>query len=107
MEPGDIMGFEDGCAEEKLCPAPMYFQKGEYKGVYSNNADFPPVKGDDDFGLDVVEDIFKYPIGNWEDFGPFKTALKYDVPYNQAEIIIALQRQKFFVVTVYAFVFAL
>jgi len=82
MEPGDIPG-EYGCAEGKLCPAPMYFQKGEYKGVYSNNEEFLPLKGDDDFGLDVVEDIFKYPIGNWEDFGPFKTALKYDVPYNQ------------------------
>lgn len=82
MKPGSIPGYY-GCAEEELCPAPMYFQKGEYKGVYSNNADFSEVMGDDDFGLDVVEDLFKYPIGNWGDLGPFKTALKYDVTYNQ------------------------
>jgi len=83
MEPGFIPNG-DGCADTQSCPAPMYFQQGEYKGVYSNNNNTAPVTtGEEDFGLDAVEDLFKYPIGNWEDLGPFKVELKYNVSYDQ------------------------
>jgi len=82
MEPGSIPG-DDECADTLTCPAPMYFQNGEYVGVYSNNENIAPIKGDDDFGLDAVEDFFKYPLGNWEDLGPFKVALNFDVAYDQ------------------------
>merc|ERR1712087_822808 len=68
------------CEETMSCPAPMYMLGDEYLGVYSNNDLIAPVtSGEDDFGLDVYEPQFFYPLLDWLDMGDWKIALKLDV----------------------------
>ena len=84
LEPGIAPGDSD-CAETLSCPAPMYYMNGDYTGQYSNIpelVDIPEVPSDD-FGLDVVEPLFFHPFGDWQGYGAFVTALKFDVNYNQ------------------------
>jgi uncharacterized protein (DUF305 family) len=84
LEPGIAPGDSD-CAETLSCPAPMYYMNGEYTGVYSNIPDLVPVPEvpSDDFGLDAVEPLFFHPFGDWQGYGAFVTALKFDVNYDQ------------------------
>jgi len=84
LEPGIAPG-DSNCAETNSCPAPMYFKKGEYTGVYSNNPDIgiPATSGEDDFGLDTVEPEFFHPLGEWEDYGPYETYLNFDATYDK------------------------
>lgn len=77
LEPGIAPG-DSNCAETLSCPAPMYYMNDEYTGVYSNIDDLVPVTGSEDFGLDAVEPLFFHPIGDWEGYGPFVTALNFD-----------------------------
>ena len=77
LEPGIAPG-DSKCAKTLSCPAPMYWMKGEYTGVYSNIESLVPIMGDEDFGLDVVEPLFFHPLGDWESYGPFVTALNFD-----------------------------
>lgn len=77
LEPGIAPGGSD-CAATFSCPAPMYWMNGEYTGVYSNIESLEPVTGDEDFGLDAVEPLFFHPLGDWESYGPFVTALNFD-----------------------------
>ena len=78
LEPGIAPG-DSNCAETLSCPAPMYFKDSEYTGVFSNIESLVPVQGDEDFGLDAVEPLFFHPLGDWEGYGPFVTALNFDV----------------------------
>jgi len=71
------------CKLTNSCPAPMYLKNGVYQGTYSNIAGILAVtEGADDFGLDAVEPLFFWPVGDWEEEGGddgFVTALKFDV----------------------------
>jgi len=84
LEPGIPPG-NSNCSATFSCPAPMYYMKGEYTGFYSNNPDLVdiPEPPSDDFGLDIVEPLFFHPFGEWQGYGPFVTALKFDVEYDQ------------------------
>jgi len=83
LEPGIAPGDSD-CAATLSCPAPMYFKKGEYTGVYSNNPDLlAATSGEEDFGLDTVEPEFFHPLGEWEDYGPYETYLNFDATYDE------------------------
>jgi len=84
LEPGIAPGGSD-CAATLSCPAPMYWQDSVYTGVYSNIESLVPVTtGEDDFGLDAVEPRFFHPLGDWEAYGPFVTALNFDdVNFNE------------------------
>jgi len=81
----DIAPGNSDCAADMSCPAPMYWMKGNYTGVYSNIPSLVPVPEvpSDDFGLDVVEPLFFHPLGDWQSYGPFVTALNFDVNYDQ------------------------
>ena len=58
----------------------MYMLGEEYLGVYSNNDIIAPTtSGEDDFGLDVYEPQFFYPLLDWIGMGDWKVALKLDV----------------------------
>jgi len=71
-----------GCDLTKSCPAPMYFRNGTYLGVYSNNADIQTVTTSSvDFGLDVYEPQFFYPLDQWAALGSFTVKLKFDQDY--------------------------
>ena len=81
LEPGIAPpGSDSDCADTSSCPAPMYFMDGTYTGSYSNNPSLVdiPEPPSDDFGLDAVEPLFFHPIGDWEGYGSFVTALKFD-----------------------------
>ena len=78
LEPG-IGRANSNCADTLSCPAPMYWKNGEYTGVYSNIESLVPTVGDEDFGLDAVEPLFFHPLADWEGYGPFVTALNFDV----------------------------
>jgi hypothetical protein len=81
LEPGITPpGSSSSCADDELCPAPMYFIKGDYVGVYSNNDAFIPVTSDEDFGLDVYEPAFldADPMA-WNSAGAHEVTLKFDV----------------------------
>ena len=85
LEPG-ISRSNSNCTEDLSCPAPMYYQGGEYVGVYSNNAALVPLPDapSDDFGLDTVEPLFFHPLGDWQGYGKFVAALVFDdVGYDQ------------------------
>lgn len=79
LEPG-ISRSSSNCTADLSCPAPMYWQDGEYVGVYSNVPDLVPIpaKPSDDFGLDTVEPLFFHPLGDWQGYGPFVTVLNFD-----------------------------
>jgi uncharacterized protein (DUF305 family) len=83
LEPGIAPGDSD-CADTLSCPAPMYWRDGEYRGVYSNIESLIPVTtGEDDFGLDNVEPLFFHPLGDWQGYGAFVTALNFDTVFNE------------------------
>lgn len=84
LEPGIAPGDSD-CAETLSCPAPMYWMAGEYTGVYSNIPSLVPIPEEpsDDFGLDAVEPLFFHPFGDWQGYGPFVTALNFNVDFDQ------------------------
>lgn len=68
------------CDDSMSCPAPMYMLGDEYLGVYSNiDMIAPSTTGEDDFGLDVYEPQFFFPLLDWLDKGEWKIALKFDV----------------------------
>jgi hypothetical protein len=58
----------------------MYWLGGQYVGVYSNIPDLVPIPDDpsDDFGLGTVEPLFFHPLGDWQGYGAFITALNFD-----------------------------
>jgi hypothetical protein len=61
------------------CPAPMYFESGNYLGTYSNDESVAPLSiGEDNFGLDDYEPKFFYPIPAWTELGAFSVTLKFD-----------------------------
>jgi len=84
LEPG-IAGpnSTSNCADNLSCPAPMYIVDGDYKGkysddTYSNNPLIEPVtENGGDFGLDVYEPTFFYPVLDWLDAGLYEVALLY------------------------------
>lgn len=81
LEPGITSpGSNSDCADTSSCPAPMYFMNGTYTGSYSNIPSLVsiPEPPSDDFGLDAVEPLFFHPLGDWEGYGPFVTALNFD-----------------------------
>lgn len=81
LEPGITPpGSSSSCADDTLCPAPMYMNSGDYLGVYSNNEKIHPLTSDEDFGLDVYEPEFlnANPI-DWNSAGTYQVALKFDV----------------------------
>eukprot|EP00536_Pseudo-nitzschia_multiseries_P013604 jgi/Psemu1/212211/e_gw1.593.29.1 len=84
LEPGIAPG-DSNCTETLSCPAPMYYMAREYTGVYSNIQHLVPIPEEpsDDFGLDAVEPMFFHPLGDWQDYGPFVTALNFDVEYDR------------------------
>ena len=84
LEPGIAPG-DAACADTLSCPAPMYWMNGTYMGNYSNIPDLVPIPDtpSSDFGLEVVEPLFFHPVRHWEGYGPFITALNFDVPYDQ------------------------
>jgi len=84
LEPGIAPG-DSTCADTLSCPAPMYYMAGEYTGVYSNIPDLVPIPEvpSDDFGLDTVEPLFFHPVGDWQGYGPFVTALNFDVNFDE------------------------
>jgi len=84
LEPGIAPGDSD-CADTLSCPAPMYYMAGNYSGVYSNIPELVPIPEEpsDDFGLNVVEPLFFHPSGDWMGYGPFVTALNFDVNFDQ------------------------
>lgn len=79
LEPG-IARSDSNCSASLSCPAPMYYNNGEYRGVYSNIPELVPIPDppSDDFGLDAVEPLFFHPFGDWQGYGTFVTALKFD-----------------------------
>lgn len=84
LEPGIAPG-DSNCTDTLSCPAPMYYMAGEYTGVYSNIASLVPIPEEpsDDFGLDAVEPLFFHPFGDWQGYGPFVTALNFDVTFDK------------------------
>eukprot|EP00934_Nitzschia_sp_Nitz4_P000599 Nitzschia sp. Nitz4//scaffold233_size31335//18543//21200//NITZ4_007952-RA/size31335-augustus-gene-0.45-mRNA-1//-1//CDS//3329543382//599//frame0 len=82
LEPGIAPGSSD-CNSTLSCPAPMYILDGVYQGTYSNNDVIAPINGTEDFGLDAVEPLFFHPIADWISYGTFRTALKFDIEYDQ------------------------
>jgi len=82
LEPGIAPpGSSSSCADTLSCPAPMYYMNGTYTGSYSNIPSLVPVPDppSDDFGLDTVEPLFFHPLGDWQGYGAFVTALNFDV----------------------------
>jgi len=80
LEPGIAPpGSSSSCADESLCPAPMYKLDDDYLGVYSNNNDVISITGDVDFGLDVYEPQFFAGALDWTVAGDYSVALKFDV----------------------------
>jgi len=81
LEPGiKPENSASACEDSMSCPAPMYMLGDEYLGAYSNNDMIVPMTmGEDDFGLDVYEPLFFYPLLDWKDKGEWKVALKLDV----------------------------
>ena len=57
----------------------MYRIDGVYLGDYSNNPAIAAVTtGQDNFGLDDYEPLFKYPLLDWIDIGEFSVSLLYN-----------------------------
>jgi len=86
LEPSIVPpGSDSTCDETLSCPAPMYYMAGNYTGTYSNIPSLVPIPTEpsDDFGLDTVEPLFFHPLGDWQGYGPFVTALNYDIAYDQ------------------------
>ena len=81
LEPGIAPpGSASACADDMTCPAPMYFQAGEYLGEYSNDASVAPLSMDaDNFGLDDYEPKFFHPLPEWTEYGDFSITLKFDI----------------------------
>ena len=82
LEPGIVPpGSGSDCDETSSCPSAMYWRNNEYHGKYSNTPNLIPIPKEfsDDFGLDDVEPFFKYPLGDWQEYGPFTTTLTFDV----------------------------
>merc|ERR1719469_752195 len=82
LEPGidqnNPDGSATGCGPSNTCPAPMYLRNGEYLGAYSNIVEISPLKGDEDFGLDVYEpEFFVNPV-DWSGAGDYEVALKFE-----------------------------
>ncbi|KAL7562610.1 hypothetical protein ACA910_002714 [Epithemia clementina (nom. ined.)] len=72
---------EADCMVNATCPAPMYFRGDTYLGTYSNMAELAPVtRNEDDFGLDVYEPEFFYPLSEWAGAGPYRVHLNFNVP---------------------------
>jgi len=63
----------------------MYYMNSEYTGVYSNIPELVPIPDppSDDFGLDAVEPLFFHPFGDWQGYGSFVTALKFDENFDE------------------------
>uniref|UniRef100_A0A7S2LG87 DUF305 domain-containing protein n=1 Tax=Leptocylindrus danicus TaxID=163516 RepID=A0A7S2LG87_9STRA len=79
IDPPSATAKQAPCSASAGCPAPMYFQNGEYLGTYSNNAALVNVtSGEDNFGLDDYEPKFLQPITQWVEHGEFMVALKFD-----------------------------
>ena len=100
MEPGIVPpGSSSTCDAANGCPAPMYYENGEYLGQYSNlvvpveegggavdavdgTITIEQVNGgvqSEDFGLDHYEPKFFHPFGDWMSYGPFEIMLRFDV----------------------------
>jgi hypothetical protein len=74
-------GSSSLCDTELTCPAPMYFQNGDYLGMYSHNATIAkssPNYDPSNFGLDDYEPKFFRPITEWIEYGLFSIDLKFD-----------------------------
>jgi len=83
LEPGIAPG-DSACADTMSCPAPMYFKGENYQGVYSNIPEkVAATTGEDDFGLDVVEPEFFFPLGDWQDNSPYIAYLNFDTTYDK------------------------
>ena len=79
IDPPSATAKQAPCSASAGCPAPMYFQNGEYLGSYSNNAALVNVtSGEDNFGLDDYEPKFFHPANTWAEYGEFMVALKFD-----------------------------
>eukprot|EP00816_Leptocylindrus_hargravesii_P003490 CAMPEP_0196809772 /NCGR_PEP_ID=MMETSP1362-20130617/9657_1 /TAXON_ID=163516 /ORGANISM="Leptocylindrus danicus, Strain CCMP1856" /LENGTH=188 /DNA_ID=CAMNT_0042184551 /DNA_START=72 /DNA_END=635 /DNA_ORIENTATION=+ len=79
IDPPSATAKQVPCSASAGCPAPMYFQNGEYLGTYSNNAALVNVtSGEDNFGLDDYEPKFFHPANTWAEYGEFMVALKFD-----------------------------
>jgi len=85
LEPGipGIDGTSNACEDALTCPAPMYMKDDKYLGVYSNNEFIAPLAADEDFGLDVYEPEFFYPLYDWLGAGEYKVALKFNTDYDK------------------------
>lgn len=80
LEPGiSPPDSRSDCASSNSCPAPMYIRDGIYLGKYSNDESVTEITGDEDFGLDVYEPEFFYPITDWAGAGKYSISLKFDV----------------------------
>lgn len=78
LEPGVAMSGSN-CSTTLTCPAPMYFKKFKYLGVYSNNANVTPLTmGQENFGLDNYEPEFFFPLVEWVNSGPYSVKLRFD-----------------------------
>ncbi|KAL7555730.1 hypothetical protein ACA910_005146 [Epithemia clementina (nom. ined.)] len=78
---GDATDAE--CMINATCPAPMYFRGTDYLGTYSNIAELAPLTfNEDDFGLDVYEPEFFYPLDQWASTtsaaGPYQVYLNFN-----------------------------
>jgi len=86
LEPSIVPpGSDSTCDVTLSCPAPMYYMAGNYTGAYSNIPNLVPIPTEpsDDFGLDTVEPLFFHPMGDWQGYGPFVTALNFDITFDQ------------------------
>ena len=72
----------------------MYWMDEEYTGVYSNIPSLVPRVPSDDFGLDVVKSLFFFPLWEWQSYGPFVTALNFDVETYDQDIFYFCQIHK-------------
>ena len=53
--------------------------------MYSNVAEIVPIPEEpsEDYGLETVYPLFFHPLGDWQEAGPFVTALNFDVEYDE------------------------
>ena len=79
LEPAVSASDTAACIADATCPAPMYMKDDQYLGVYSNIPEIAPVTtGEEDFGLDVYEPEFFYPLGDWAGAGTYSIKLRFD-----------------------------
>ena len=77
LEPAVTADGIGACVATATCPAPMYFAGGNYVGVYSNIGNNVTMD-QEDFGLDMYEPLFFFPLPDWIEMGPYAVQLTFD-----------------------------